>query len=628
MGLWLDSSSSGRPQGVITTDLSEEMDRANLLIGTQSDGSVLELGRARAWMEGLGKVVAAHGLWPEVQPTDETIELDIGSVPIRTYNPDSNEMTVVFIHGGGWVFGSLDTHDVVARWLAAETGARVVSIGYSLAPEHPFPRAVSECAGVIRKLIAAQRGQGSKLYVCGDSAGANIGAMSILRLEKDDRAAINGFISVYGVYSPDLNLSSHKLYGDGRFGLSELQMRWFWNLYAPHLSPFERDQLTPLNADLTDFPPTLCVGTECDLLLDDTLAFYSRLAGAQVDVSLSLWPSLAHGCLVFVGSVESVTLAASSIINFIEAQSRLSEGPARSILTPVAPRPGASIPSAAATALRSHGPLLDVEALFLTSRSRLHGSVSHAIARDIITGKLRPGGLMPSEDKASASFGVSRSAYREAIRTLAAKGLVTASPKIGTRIAPRADWHLLDPDVLAWHFEAGPTEVLINNLFELRATIESNAVALAATRRDEANVSKLTDSLARMARSSPYSGAWLNAVIAFHQSILLASKNDVFVAIWPVINTTVRWSVKLQMMLPTLELLQDPVADYTKVFENITSQNAKGAHQAMAQLIDASRVDTLANFERVQMASPRSNPDIVDLDDLAEQNLEGTHGRE
>ena len=88
-------------------------------------------------------------------------------------------------------------------------------------------------------------------------------------------------------------------------------MRWFWNLYAPQLPPETRARaLSPLTADLSDFPPTLCIGAEYDLLLDDTLAFYGELTKVEVDVSLSLWSGLPHGCLHFVAAVRSVTEAA------------------------------------------------------------------------------------------------------------------------------------------------------------------------------------------------------------------------------------------------------------------------------------------------------------------------------
>ena len=113
-------------------------------------------------------------------------------------------------------------------------------------------------------------------------------------------------------------------------------MRWFWNLYAPQLPPEARTrELSPLTADLSDFPPTLCIGAECDLLLDDTLAFYGELTKVGVDVSLSLWSSLPHGCLHFVAAVPSVTDAAWSIVQFVRGSDDRSYGKAISGGSPV-----------------------------------------------------------------------------------------------------------------------------------------------------------------------------------------------------------------------------------------------------------------------------------------------------
>jgi len=503
---------------------------------------------------------------------------------------------LVFVHGGGWAIGGIRSHDHIARWLAAEIGCRVVQIEYALAPERPYPAAMSQVAAVLSTVLDQARG--APVLAAGDSAGANIAATAILSLSRDERRQLAGFVSIYGAYAPEMNLSSHRLYGDGRFGLSEAQMRWFWNLYAPHLPPDERaKKLSPLTADLSDFPPTLCIGAECDLLLDDTLAFYGELTKAGVDVSLSLWSSLPHGCMHFVGAVASVTEAASAIVQFVVARGRDPLARARGAeraSSPSAPEPSAGPASEAPAAL------VDVEPLFTTSRSRLHGSLAHRIAADIIKGDLAPGSLLPREESAGDAFGVSRSAYREAIRTLAAKGMVSALPKVGTKVAPRSAWHILDPDILAWRFEIAPNETFIRNLFELRKIVEPSAAALAAMRRNEQELSKLADALSRMARTNPRSGAWLNAIVAFHHDLLSAGGNEALNSLWPAVQTTLRWSVKLQMMLPSLSLAHDPVADHARVFEKVASQNAEGTLTEMALLIDAALADTLANMKRIE----------------------------
>jgi acetyl esterase len=366
-----------------------------------TEGS-FDLAKSRQWIEVFARKATAQHLIPEIAAHDEAVSLASGTITNRIYNADVTDLTVLFVHGGGWVIGSIDTHDQVARWIAAQTGARVISVGYSLAPEYPFPRAVEECREVFEKTINSARS--ARIFVAGDSAGANIAAMAILRLDATQKKRITGFVSIYGAYSPEMNLSSHRLFGDGRFGLSEAQMRWFWNLYAPQLAPSDRDKLTPIVADLSGFPSTLCIGAECDILLDDTLALYSRLAGSAVDVTLSLWPNLPHGCMHFVGVVESVTQAAGTIVQFIDAKGRNTQ------TTRVE---AAAAPKAADG---HQGPsLINVEPLFLTSRTRSHGSLAHKIANQIIAGQLAPGELLPNEEKASASFGVSRSAYREAM---------------------------------------------------------------------------------------------------------------------------------------------------------------------------------------------------------------------
>ena len=610
MALLLERNALGRSDGIIARDLSEKMGAVRAQQKYPDTEGSYDLNYSRNWLSEYAALSSREAPFDEIGAEDQTIETAIGPVAVRFYEPRSSGPTTIFVHGGGWVIGSIETHDHIARWIAAETRGRAVQIEYSLAPEHPYPTAVNQVAGVMSAVLAESRR--TPVFIAGDSAGANIAACAILKLSSAERKRIAGFVSIYGAYAPEMNLSSHRLYGDGRFGLSEAQMRWFWNLYAPQLPPEQRARLlSPLTADLSDFPPTLCIGAECDVLLDDTLAFYGELSKASVDVSLSLWTSLPHGCMHFVGVVESVTQAAGSIVQFIENHrpSRLAAHQVESP-PPVLPvgidhiivPPGlGGRPDRSAEFVST---LIDVEPLFTTSRSRLHGSLAHRIAADIIRGTHPPGSLLPNEDNASASFGVSRSAYREAIRTLAAKGLLIALPKVGTRIAPREAWHILDPDILAWHFEVDASEEFIRSLFELRKIMEPSAAALAAMRRTEGELSGLADSLARMARSSPRSGAWLNAIIAFHRDLLTASRNEAVAALWPAIETTLRWSVKLQMMLPTLSLAHDPVADHARVFERITSQSAEGALAEMAMLIDSALLDTLANNERVNGTRP------------------------
>src|ERR1700679_1404933 len=130
-----------------------------------------------------------------------------------------------------------------------------------------------------------------------------------------------------------------------------------------------------------------------------------------------------------------------------------------------------------------------------TKSLRLHGTIARKLGISIVSGQYRPGDLLVGEISSSAQLAVSRTAYREAVRILAAKGLVDARPKVGTRVNPRSKWHLLDPDVLDWTFESEPDLVLLDSLFELRNVVESAAAGFAAQRRSFAHLQSMRSAL-------------------------------------------------------------------------------------------------------------------------------------
>src|SRR5437868_9364710 len=119
----------------------------------------------------------------------------------------------------------------------------------------------------------------------------------------------------------------------------------------------------------------------------------------------------------------------------------------------------------------------------LSPTLRIPGRIARDLGVKIVSGKLKPGTVLDGEIAASGQRQVSRSAYREAVRILTAKGLVRSKPKAGTRVNDRAIWHLLDPDVLSWIFQVEPDRDLLVDLFELRKMVEPEAAALAAKRR-------------------------------------------------------------------------------------------------------------------------------------------------
>lgn len=581
MALLINAHPDGRARGV-ADDLMAETARVDRELGIgEAPGGALSLEQSRRQMQALARLAAANYQRPHMETEDLNVPTPFGTVPVRIYAPQSRGTMIVLVHGGGWVAGSIETHDSIARWLAAEAGASVAVVEYSLAPEHPYPRGLTEVAEVIRNIcgeIDPQR----RLIVMGDSAGANLGAMALLRLTDAERARVNGFVSLYGPYAPALNLSSHRLYGDGSFGLSAAEMQSCWTRYAGHMLPERADELTPLGKDLSRFPPTLCVGAEYDVLLDDTVALYSNLASAGVEVSLALWSGLTHGCLHYVGAVESVTRAARSMLPFINAQHPGRAEPAPASVEPSQPSLTPAIPGGT------------------SSGRRLKGSVAHAIGSQILRGEIKPGQSLPNEETASAAMGVSRGAYREAIKTLSAKGLISSQPKIGTRITARSNWNILDPDLLAWSFEAEPDEKFIRDLFELRNTVEPTAAAMAADRATQEDIGHLTKALSDLVGAAPGSIASLEALADFHRNVLLASKNEALATLWSAIELTLRWSARLQSMLPRHHILAPTIGDHSRVLDQIGLRHAAGAQEAMNELIKASFDESIANLRQIR----------------------------
>src|SRR4029453_10155921 len=131
-------------------------------------------------------------------------------------------------------------------------------------------------------------------------------------------------------------------------------------------------------------------------------------------------------------------------------------------------------------------------------RRGLHGEVVHLIGLQIMSGELKPGDPLPPEDELTSNLAVSRTVLREAVRVLAAKGLVDARPKIGTRVRARADWNILDPDVLSWRAEASNDSRLYEETTEVRLAIEPLAARLAATRATEDEITGITEAYTAM----------------------------------------------------------------------------------------------------------------------------------
>ena len=159
-------------------------------------------------------------------------------------------------------------------------------------------------------------------------------------------------------------------------------------------------------------------------------------------------------------------------------------------------------------------------------RRGLHGALVHDIGVRILRGELKPGDLLPTEDERRDELTVSRTVLREAIKVLAAKGLVESRPKTGTRVRPRGAWNLLDPDVLAWRLEMGPDRGFLKDIIDLRRIIEPEAARLAAERATDDEIIELEAALAQMRATLNDPEAHLGPDLRFHELILEACHNE------------------------------------------------------------------------------------------------------
>ena len=169
--------------------------------------------------------------------------------------------------------------------------------------------------------------------------------------------------------------------------------------------------------------------------------------------------------------------------------------------------------------------------IFEAAVLKLHVRVADQLGLAIVRGDFAPGETLPSEVQLSEMLGVSRTAMREAVRGLVAKGLIDSKPKRGTRVRDPAYWNHLDPDVLRWRVDVTDTETYLKKMFQLRRATEPEACALAASEANAADHDRLSRDFQAMVDAGADNAAWVEADLAFHKSIYLATHNEFF---WPI----------------------------------------------------------------------------------------------
>ncbi|MCD2323073.1 FadR family transcriptional regulator [Sphingomonas sp. IC-56] len=221
---------------------------------------------------------------------------------------------------------------------------------------------------------------------------------------------------------------------------------------------------------------------------------------------------------------------------------------------------------------------------------RLHGAIAHKLGAAIVSGEYAPGDRLEGEVAFSETLNVSRSAYREAVQVLVAKGLVESRTKAGTRVLPRNRWNLLDPDVLAWAFTGEPDIEFIRNLFELRQIVEPAAASLAAQRRDRDDLKSMKTALTAMRKHSLATEAGRAADRDFHNALLQATRNEAVVALSASIGAAVSWTTQFKQRARALP--RNPIPDHVRVYDAIAAGDAAAAAEAMRTLVDLALEDT------------------------------------
>jgi acetyl esterase len=250
----------------------------------------------------------AGELEPVARIDDARVPVPGGSVACRIYAsvPGQALPALLYLHGGGWVLGDIDSHDSVCRAIARRAGCMVLSLDYRLAPEHRFPTAVQDAwSGLLwlHENAAAIGADPDRLAVGGDSSGGNLAAV-VARWARDRGGpAIAAQLLIYPVIDFDLDTPSYRNVGAG-YGLTRESMRWYWEQYLADPRDGVSPDASPLRAgDLSSLAPALVITCELDPLQSEGSAYAAALSAGGVRVDHIHEPDMIHGYIRMAGMI-------------------------------------------------------------------------------------------------------------------------------------------------------------------------------------------------------------------------------------------------------------------------------------------------------------------------------------
>ncbi len=258
---------------------------------------------------------------------NRTLPVAGADIPARTYRPVGTEEqalpALVYYHGGGHVIGSLDTHHDIARHMAREAGIAVVSVQYRKAPEHKFPLPAEDCFEALRWVAANAAALGinaQALAVGGDSAGANLAAVVALMAKQSGGPATRLQILVYPITDYACTAESYTTFAEGFGGLTRDAMVWFQDHYLNGPGDQADWRASPnLAADHTGLPPALFITAECDVLLDDSLAYIETLKAAGVAVEHAHYDGMIHGFFSMAPTIQATADARARAVGALRS---------------------------------------------------------------------------------------------------------------------------------------------------------------------------------------------------------------------------------------------------------------------------------------------------------------------
>ncbi|MFZ5914385.1 MAG: alpha/beta hydrolase [Pseudomonadota bacterium] len=249
-----------------------------------------------------------------------------GEIPVRIYTPVAAGTEplpcLVYYHGGGWVIGDLETHEGACRMLANDSGCRVISVDYRLAPEHVFPAAPEDCFAALKWVAANAQPLGvdpKRIAVGGDSAGGNLSAVVCQMAREAGGPSVAFQLLIYPATDMALGTGSKKENATGYF-LEERTMHYFYDLYVPKGTDENDPRLSPLRAkNFAGLPPAYVITAQYDVLRDEGRLYAEKLKEAGVKVTHVNYDTLIHGFFTMAGVIPAARPAIADAAKAVKA---------------------------------------------------------------------------------------------------------------------------------------------------------------------------------------------------------------------------------------------------------------------------------------------------------------------